>query len=363
MTGSRLFPSRRFQIQAALLGAVLILAVLLIWQVASNIQRQSLHFGLGFLSRTAGFSILQTLIPFNETSTYGRAFVVGLLNTLAVAVCGVVASTFLGFAVGLGRLAPNRLLRWLSTGYVELIRNLPLLLILFFLYFGLLRQLPPPRQSLAFAGIYLNNRGLFLPSADLSLLSLGVLAIAIFGGIGLAVWGGKKRLFAGLACVCALAALWLTAPAVSWPEVKGLGVAGGVKLIPEFVALAAALSIYTASYIAEIVRAGIQAVPLGQRDAAEALGLSPRQTTRLVIIPQAMRLILPPLTSQYLNLTKNSSLAVAIAYPDLVSVFAGTTLAQTGQAVEIIAITMAVYLTLSLGTAALLNWRRTEHFS
>lgn len=350
--------SPRFWIQAALLCSVILFLAVLAITAAYNIERQSLHFGLGFLSRAAGFSVLQSLIPFNETSTFGRAFVVGLLNTLLVALIGIALATVLGFGAGIARLAPNRPLRWLAAGYVELFRNLPLLLLVFFWYFGVLRQLPPPKQSIVFGGVYLNNRGLFLPSVGLgdSGLAVAVLAACVLGA--LLHMKGRDRVVAAAGLSIGLLILALGSADVAWPMPRGLSVAGGVRLIPEFVALVAALSIYTAAYIAEIVRAGIEAVPRGQREAAEALGLTAFQTTRLIIIPQALRLIVPPLTSQYLNLTKNSSLAVAIAYPDLVSVFAGTTLAQTGQAVEIMAITMGVYLTLSLATAGVLNWRR-----
>jgi general L-amino acid transport system permease protein len=352
--------NQRFWIQAALVGAVLAVFAALTMNVAANIQRQPIHFGLGFLSRPAGFSILQSLIPFDEQSTFGRAFAAGLLNTLLVAVIGIAFATVLGFGVGVGRLAPNRPTRWLAAGYVELFRNLPLLLILFFLYFGVLRQLPPPRQSYVLGGIYLNNRGLFLPGLDFSEGSILAALLAVLAiCAGLFLKGRDRAIVAGGAALGLAIAVSGTA-VVTWPQPRGLSVAGGVRLIPELIALVAALSIYTAAYIAEIVRAGIEAVPASQREAAEALGLTPWQSTRLVIMPQALRLIIPPLTSQYLNLTKNSSLAVAIAYPDLVSVFAGTTLAQTGQAVEIMAITMGVYLMLSLGTAAILNWRNAQ---
>ena len=348
----------RFWIQAGLLAFVALLIIGIAMNVAANIQRQSLHFGLDFLSRPAGFSILQTLIPFNESSTFGRAFIVGLLNTLLVAIIGIAAATILGFAIGLARLAPNWLLRWAAVGYVELFRNLPLLLILFFLYFGLLRQLPAPKQSLELGGAFLNNRGLFLPSPDFArVLLLGCAILAFVAAVRYL----KGRIRVAGVIGATIACLWAASSLdLSWPHRQGLSLSGGMRLIPEFLALALALTIYTAAYIAEIVRAGIQSVPRGQSEAAEALGLTSWQSTRLIIIPQALRLIIPPLTSQYLNLTKNSSLAVAIAYPDLVSVFAGTTLAQTGQAVEILAITMGVYLSLSLGTAALLNWRNVR---
>jgi general L-amino acid transport system permease protein len=355
ITAWLLAQDRRFWTQAALLAAVVALLGVIAANVAANLERQPFRFGLDFLWRPAGFSILQTLIPFNESSTFGRAVIVGLLNTLLVAVIGIAAATVLGFAVGLARLAPNRLLRWLAAGYVELFRNLPLLLILFFWYFGILRQLPPPRQTLTLGGVYLNNRGLFLPSPVLEGHTLGLLSLALAAFLVSRFLKGRERTI-GVAAGALACLLALSIASVSWPHPQGLSFSGGVRLIPEFVALVLALAIYTAAYIAEIVRAGIESVPRGQLEAADALGLTNWQSARLVVIPQAMRLIIPPLTSQYLNLTKNSSLAVAIAYPDLVSVFAGTVLGQKGHAVEILAITMGVYLSLSLATAAFLNW-------
>ncbi len=350
----------RFWIQAGLLGGVFAVLAALTITAALNLERQPVHFGLDFLSRPAGFSVLQSLIPFDEGSTFGRAFVVGLLNTLLVAAAGIVLATFLGFGVGIARLAPNRLLRWLAACYVELFRNLPLLLILFFFYFGVLRQLPPPRQSYVLWGFYLNNRGLFMPGASFEGSSV-LLALLLASGLAACIiLRGRNRVLVAAGAAFAVLILATSTTVIIWPQPRGLSVAGGMKLIPEFVALLAALSVYTAAYIAEIVRGGIEAVPRGQAEAAQALGLTGWQVTRLVILPQALRLIVPPLTSQYLNLTKNSSLAVAIAYPDLVSVFAGTTLAQTGQAVEIIAITMGVYLALSLVIAAALNWRNAQ---
>jgi general L-amino acid transport system permease protein len=337
----------------ALLGAIA-------FNVADNLTRQATEFGFDFLWQPAGFSILQSLIPFDERSSYGRAFVVGLLNTLLVAVVGIAVATPLGFGLGVARLAPNRALRLLGTGYVELIRNLPLLLILFFLYFGVLRQLPSPRQSLTFSGAYLNIRGLFVPAIEVHSAGPVLMGIAVSAVLAFLVPKGRARSIALAAATIAVAIAVAASATISWPEPKGLSIFGGWHLIPEFVALAAALSLYTAAYIAEIVRAGIESISRHQRDAAQALGLTGWQATRFVVIPQALRLIIPPLTSQYLNLTKNSSLAVAIAYPDLVSVFAGTTLAQTGKAVEIMGITMGVYLTLSLSTAAILNWRNAS---
>jgi general L-amino acid transport system permease protein len=348
---------KRILIQAALATAVAAVIVLMVWNVALNLERQSLRLGFDFLNRPAGFSVLQTLIPFNETSSYGRAFVVGLLNTLLVAALGIVASTLLGFTVGFARLAPNRIVRAAAAVYVEVFRNLPLLLVLFFLYFGLLRQLPAPRQSFELFGAYLNNRGLFVPFPEMTALHVVLLFATAITAIVALFWRQQRRWFAIAALAAVLAFVLLPGLSVTWPQPRGLSITGGARLIPEFVGLVLALTVYSAAYIAEIVRAGIEGVARGQGEAAEALGFSPWQRARLIILPQALRLIVPPLTSQFLNLTKNSSLAVAIAYPDLVSVFAGTALAQTGQAVEIIGITMLVYLSLSLLTAAVINVR------
>ncbi len=347
--------SARVWLQAALAIATAALFVWLAFNAWRNMERQSLPLGLDFLDRPAGFTVLQSLIAFDETSTFGRAFAVGLLNTLLVSIIGIALTTPVGFGLGIARLSPNSALRTASTVFVEVTRNLPLLLILFFIYFAVLRQLPPPKQSYVFAGAYLNIRGLFLPwiehGSGYAALLPPLLAV-------LAWWTGFKWAW-GVATAVLLADLTLFST-WTYPQVRGLSVSGGARLIPEFVALVAALTLYTAAYIAEIVRAGLEAVARRQREAGLALGLDGWQTTRLVVIPQALRLILPPLTSQYLNLTKNSSLAVAIAYPDLVSVFAGTSLAQTGRAVEIMAMTMGVYLLLSLLTAAILNWQNAR---
>lgn len=355
--------SARFIIQAALVLAVAAIIAGLVQNTASNLQRFNFRFDLGFLEDPAGFGIVQTLIPYSEASSYGRVFVVGLLNTLLAAGLGIVFATLLGFALGAARLSRNWLMRTLAAAYVGLFRNLPLLLVLFFLYFGVLRQLPSPRGSIILGEIYLNNRGLFVPVPEMTALIQGLLA-ALAVAIAVLVFGNrtwrKRALRAAAATALALLAAIALAP-WSLPHPRGLSVAGGASLIPELLALVAALSLYTAAYIAEIVRAGIESVPRGQVEAGESLGLSPRQTLWLVVMPQAMRLIVPPLTNQYLTLTKNSSLAVAIGYPDLVAVFAGTALAQTGHAIEIIAMTMGVYLLLSLLTAAVLGrWSRAR---
>ena len=343
----------------------------------ANLQAQRITSGFGFLANTAGFDVNQTLIPYSGSDPYTRVFLVGLLNTLLVAVIGIFFATIIGFLVALGRLSPNWLLSRISGAYVELVRNLPLLFQILFWYLAVLGALPGPRQSISlFGSFFLSNRGLIVPKPipdpgmDPFLLAL---AIAIAASLLLRVWARRQLFQTGtlvkiwpyvlglLIGLPLLASLVFGAP-VSFeiPELKGFNFSGGSRIIPEFVALTLALSIYTGAFIAEIVRAGIQSVHKGQMEAGASLGLARGATLRLIVVPQALRVILPPLTSQYLNLTKNSSLAVAIGYPDLVSVFAGTTLSQTGQAIEIIAITMGVYLLLSLSTSAIMNfygWR------
>lgn len=343
----------------------------------ANLQAQRIASGFGFMSNTAGFAVSQALIPFTESDSYARVFVVGLLNTLLVSIVGIVIATVIGVLVALGRLSPNWLLARISGGYVEMIRNLPLLFQILFWYLAVLATLPSPRQSVSlFGSVFLNNRGLIVPD-PVPQPSFGVFVVAIAIGIvaslvmrayarrqlfaageKLTIWPFVVAMLIGLP---ALAVAIFGAPVTfDMPQLRGFNFAGGAKVLPEFAALTIALSTYTAAFIAEIVRAGLQSVPKGQMEAGASLGLSRGQTLRLVIIPQAMRVILPPLTNQYLNLTKNSSLAVAIGYPDLFSVFAGTALSQTGQAVEIIALTMGVYLLISLVTSAIMSfygWR------
>jgi general L-amino acid transport system permease protein len=302
---------------------------------------------------------------------------VGLLNTLLVAITGIFFATVIGFVVALGRLSPNWLLSRISGGYVELIRNLPLLFQILFWYLAVLAALPNPRHSISVFGLFfLSNRGLVVPKpiADPGLepFALAILAAIIAAsllrdyarralfesGRVITIWPYVLGLLIGLPLLSAL--IFGKPVTFEIPELKGFNFSGGSRLIPEFVALTLAISMYTASFIAEIVRAGIQSVHKGQMEAGASLGLSRGSTLRLIVVPQALRVILPPLTNQYLNLTKNSSLAVAIGYPDLVSVFAGTTLSQTGQAIEIIAITMGVYLLISLVTSAIMSfygWR------
>jgi general L-amino acid transport system permease protein len=343
----------------------------------TNLETQRITSGFGFLSHTAGFDVNQTLIPYSGSDTYTRVFLVGLLNTLLVSVIGVFFATVIGFVVGLGRLSPNWLLARVAGAYVELIRNLPLLFQILFWYLAVLAALPNPRQSFVLFGtFYLSNRGLIVPRpvADpgfgpfaLSILVAIVASLLLQRyarrqlfekGGSITIWPYVTGLLIGLP---ALAALIFGAPlSFEVPMLRGFNFAGGSRVIPEFVALTVALSTYTGAFIAEIVRAGILSVHKGQMEAGASLGLSRGATLRLIVIPQALRVILPPLTNQYLNLTKNSSLAVGIGYPDLVSVFAGTALSQTGQAIEILAITMGVYLTISLVTSAIMSfygWR------
>jgi general L-amino acid transport system permease protein len=358
--------------QVLLCGLIAFLAWAAISNAADNLARAKIASGFGFWEHIAGFDISQSLIEYSTTSTYGRAFWVGLLNTLLVAVLGIVFATVLGFVIGIARLSKNWLLARLAGGYIEIIRNLPLLLQLLFWYNAVLKALPELRDSVIIpGGGFLNNRGLFLPQPLFqsgSGVVLVALVVGIIGAIGFRTWARRRQMRTGQQAPVAAVALALVIglPLLvfalagfpiefSYPEKGRFNIRGGVEVLPEFIALLFGLVIYTAAFIAEVVRAGIMAVPKGQTEAAYSLGLRPGPTLRLAVVPQAMRVIIPPLTSQYLNLTKNSSLAVAVGYPDLVQVFAGTVLNQTGQAVEVVVITMAVYLTISLVTSALMN--------
>jgi general L-amino acid transport system permease protein len=391
--------------QIVVLAVVLACAYAFAVNASANLRAQGFASGFGFLGNTAGFGINQTLIDYSETDSYGRVFVVGLLNTLLVAIIGCVLATVLGFIIGIARLSPNWLIARLGGVYVETIRNLPLLFQILFWYLAVLGTMPSPRNSIGLGlqpilsaigdgiaalglpgadalrslaasigppDVYLNNRGVILPRP---LLGDGFEWVAIAFGLAvllaivLRIWA-RQRLdatgktfptgWAAFALIVGLPGVVLLALGVpigfEHPQLRGFNFVGGVRLIPELVALLFALVTYTAAFIAEVVRAGIQAVPRGQSEASQALGLKRGLALRLIIVPQALRVIIPPLTNQYLNLTKNSSLAVAIGYPDLFAVFAGTTLNQTHQAIEIIAITMAVYLAISLITSILMNW-------
>ncbi len=338
-----------------------------------NMESRGISTGFAFLSEPSGFGILQSLIEFDESHTYGRTFLVGLLNTVLISVLGIFFATILGFIMGVARLSHNWLIAKLATVYIETFRNLPLLLQIFFWYFAVLAALPGVRQSMSLgAGIEFNNRGLYIPApvpeAGFNIVMWLVL-IGIIASYFLRRWAHIRQdktgqqfpvFWASMGLIIGLpflVFLVLGAP-LTWdyPELRGFNFQGGISIIPELLALLLALTIYTGTFIAETVRAGINAVSHGQTEASMALGLTRGQTLRLIVIPQAMRVIIPPLTSQYLNLAKNSSLATAIGYPDLVNVFMGTTLNQTGQAVEITAMTMAVYLTMSLTISMFMNW-------
>lgn len=364
---------RAFAIQLAVLFVVGSFVWIIVDNTITNLQRQNIASGFGFLENPAGFGIALTLVDYTEQSSYGRALLVGFLNTLLVAVIGIFVATILGFTLGIARLSSNWLVAKIATVYIEVVRNVPLLLQLFFWYFAVLRALPLPRESLSLLeAAFLNNRGIYVPALLLEgnglILGLSVL-VGIVSAWLIGRYAKRRRLETGEVVKGAAFAplLIFVIPVLTFlmlgmglkaevPSLQGFGFKGGWSLIPEFVSLLLALSFYTAAFIAENVRSGILAVSNGQTEAARALGLKPTPILRLVIIPQALRVIIPPLTSQYLNLTKNSSLAVAIAYPDLVSVFSGTVLNQTGQAVEVIAITMTIYLSLSLFTSLVMNW-------
>jgi general L-amino acid transport system permease protein len=366
-----------FALQILFVAALVWIGYEIVANARANLQAQRITSGFGFLNNTAGFDVSQTLIPYSGSDTYTRVFLVGLLNTLLVSIIGIFFATVIGFLVALGRLSPNWLLSRISGGYVELIRNLPLLFQILFWYLAVLSALPNPRQSVSlFGSFFLSNRGFVVPKpiaqAGLEPFALAILVAIVASlllqryarlqlfesGRLIKIWPYVLGLLIGLPLLTAL----MFGPPVTFevPELKGFNFSGGSRIIPEFVALTVALSTYTAAFIAEIVRAGIQSVHKGQMEAGSSLGLQRGSVLRLIVVPQAMRVILPPLTNQYLNLTKNSSLAVAIGYPDLFSVFAGTTLSQTGQAIEIIAITMGVYLLISLVTSAIMSfygWR------
>ena len=355
---------------------VFIAFVIFVWWIVDNtienLQRAKIASGFGFLKGRAGFDISQSLIAYSSDSTFSRALLVGFLNTILVAVAGIITASIIGFLVGIGRLSRNWLIRKISTIYVELFRNIPPLLVIFFWYIGVLSVLPLPRDSyhLPF-GSYLNSRGFFLPKLVWGegswLIVLGfLLAIAMSWFVARrarqrqAATGQQFPVFwTSLGLIIGLPLLAFFAAglplSIEFPQQSTFNLTGGFQIKPEFLSLYLALSFYSASFIAEIVRAGIVGVSKGQTEAAAAVGLRPGAILRLVVVPQALRIIIPPLTSQYLNITKNSSLAIAIGYPDLVAI-GGTILNQTGQAIEVVAIWMVVYLGLSLATSAFMNW-------
>ncbi|MHB1110260.1 MAG: amino acid ABC transporter permease [Devosia sp.] len=367
-------PAVRGAVYQIFVGLLVVLFFVWIAQNAAvNLAAQNKTTGFDFLWKTSGFAISFSLFPFDRTSFYWEAFLVGLTNTLLVAVIGIILATALGFTIGIARLSSNWIVARLATIYIETIRNIPLLLQLFFWYFAVLKAMPGVRDSLTLPfDMFINQRGLFVPKPlpDEQFFWVYIaLALGIVASLIVRAWA-KRRLEASgqrfpifLVSVAIIVgvtgATWIVSGAnVAFdpPVLNRFNFRGGVELPPEFVALAFGLTIYTAAFIAETVRGGILAVSHGQTEAAQSLGLREGDRLRLVIIPQAMRVIVPPLTSQYLNLTKNSSLGAAIGYPELVNVFAGTTLNQTGRAIEVIGLTMAVYLIFSLITSAIMNW-------
>jgi len=356
---------------------VVIGLVAFLWYITTNlmtnIDKRGITTGFAFFSDTAGFGISESPIFFDDTSTYFRAFLVGLSNTLIVSVVGIFFASLLGLIIGVARLSHNFLISKLATIYVEFFRNIPILLQILFWYNVVLAALPSPRGSIELAfNSFLNNRGLYVPKAVFEngfLIIFISIVVAIFITIIIAKKAKKKFEETGketnvfpinLLVVIALPLFVynITGGGLSFdnPHLQGFNFIGGMNFSPEFLALTFALSIYTATYISEAVRSGIQAVAKGQKEAAASLGLTPSKSLRLVVLPQAIRIAIPPVINQFLNLVKNSSLATAIGYPELVTVFSGTVLNQTGQAIEIILVTMAVYLTISLSISMLLNY-------
>jgi general L-amino acid transport system permease protein len=359
--------------QAAVAGALVWTIWYFVSNASENMVKAGIASGFDFLWRSSGIDVPFRIVDYSAQGTILDLLWVGVANTLLVAALGMAFATLLGFAIGVARLSKNFLLRALATGFVEFVRNIPLLLFVFFWYFGVIRALPPPRASWDLGGLaFLNTRGLYVPSPNDPTVFAGLPVVLAFATICFLLvrrWAKRRQAetgeafplwVAGLALFGAapLAALVLATLSTSWdvPALRGFNFRGGFVLIPEFVALFAALVTYTAGFIAEVVRGGILAVGKGQKEAALSLGLSPGQTLRLIVIPQALRVMVPPMTSQYLNLIKNSSFGAAIAYPEVVSVFMGSALNATGQAIEIIAITLAIYLSIGLAVSAFMNW-------
>ena len=363
---------RGWVFQIVVVGLVGLLAWFLVSNTVENLQRQKIASGFHYLEREAGFEIGDTMIAYSPASTYARAILVGMLNTLKVAVLGIFLATILGTMIGVGRLSPNWLLAKVCEGYVEMFRNVPLLLWLFLIYKLISEAFPGPRQAISvLSSFFLSNRGLYfpVPLADPIHQWMGIALLAgIVAAFVVKRWAKKRQdatgqpfpiVWTSLGLVLGLPMLvWLLGGAphhMSWPELKGFNFEGGTVIQPEFTALLVGLVLYTSAFVAEIVRSGILALNKGQSEAAMAIGLSRTQVMRLVLLPQALRIIVPPMTSQYLNITKNSSLAIAIGYPDLVASI-NVTINQTGQAIENILIIMAAYLSVSLSISAFMNW-------
>jgi len=363
---------RGFVSQAVVLGLLAWSLYAIVSNTQINLQRLNQNFGFDFLNKAANFDILSSLISYSSSSNYGRALLVGFWNTLLVSVSGILLATLIGFVGGVMRLSKNAVVSGAAAIYVDFVRSVPLLLQIFMWYALVLKPLPGPRQAFNFFNcIFISNRGIIAPRPEFgegAIWALALLIVALIASYFLHNYAKQKQALTGeripagwlsLAMIVALPAvgLFLAGWPLSWdfPSLTGFNFSGGMTLIPEFLALLLALSVYTGTFITEIVRAGIQSVNKGQTEASQALGLESGQALRLVVIPQALRVIIPPLANQYLNLTKNSTLAIAIGFPDLVAT-GGTILNQSGKAIEIVMIWMVVYLSLSLGTSAFMNW-------
>ena len=363
--------------QLITLLAVILVFGFLTYNAQVNMDNRGIEFGFSFLSQESSFDVQFSLIDYDGSHSYARAYLVGLLNTLLVAFIGIILSTILGVIVGIARLSPNYLIERTAAFYVEFFRNVPLLLQIFFWYFAALRALPLPQDTEPMFGVFfLTIKGLFVPrfvweNLDIFLYSVIAVIISIVvirnyarklqenEGKQLPVFYISVGLFIILPLLTFLVggvSLNFSIPVLDQISNTSFVYRGGLGIPPELIALTLALGLYTATFIAECVRAGIQGISKGQKEAAASIGLTPRQILKLVIMPQALRIIIPPTTNQYLNLTKNSSLAAAIAYPDLVLIFAGTALMQTGRAIEIVSITMFTYLSISLAISVLMNW-------
>ena len=368
---------KRFLPQILTLLFVILIFGFLTFNAQINMDNRGIDFGFGFLKQEASFDIQFSLVEYDGLDPYWWAYVAALLNTLLVAALGIIFCTILGVIVGVARLSPNYLIRNAAAWYVEFFRNIPLLLQIFFWYYAALRALPLPQDAEPLLGFsYMTIKGFYIPAMVWGNLNIFLYSLlcAIIGIFVVRIYAkrlqeneGKQLpvffISIGLITILPFLSFLLGGVTLDFdlPVLKELSATsftyeGGIGLPPELIALTLALSLYTATFVAECVRAGIQGISKGQKEAAASIGLTPNQILKLVVMPQALRIIIPPTTNQYLNLTKNSSLAAAIAYPDLVLVFAGTALMQTGKAIEIVSITMLTYLTLSLAIAALMNW-------